>query len=106
MKNLLIIGLLFISSWSLSQNYSISGTLTDSSTGETLLGASIFAKETGKGTITNEYGFFSLSLPKGKHTIIISYLGFNEVTQELELTSNKQLQIELKPSDNELDEVV
>jgi len=106
MKNLLTSLLLFLCCIAFAQNYSISGTLKDITTGETLLGATIYSKESAKGAVTNEYGFFSLSLPQGKHTIVISYLGYQEVTQKIELSSNQKLQLELNPSENKLEEVV
>jgi hypothetical protein len=89
-----------------TQKYSISGSIKDAATGETLLGATIYDKTTGKGTITNEYGFFSLTLPQGKHTIVLSYVGYENLTKEIDLQSNQTLTIELKEAKNQLDTVV
>jgi len=106
MKNLLPFYVLFLFySITHAQNYSISGTIEDQASGETLLGATIYAKESGKGAVTNEYGFFSLTLPKGKHTIIISYLGYTDVIEEIDLQENQKINLELTTSDNELEEV-
>ena len=88
-----------------AQTYSISGTIQDQATGETLLGATIYSKESGKGTVTNEYGFFSLELPKGEHTILVSYVGFKPYEKKINLTENQKLKIDLL-IDDALDEVV
>ncbi|WP_299883537.1 TonB-dependent receptor [uncultured Lacinutrix sp.] len=88
-----------------AQDYIISGTIEDIGTGETLLGATIYSKETGKGAVTNEYGFFSLLLPAGQHTIIVSYVGYQEYEQDMNMTKNQKLKIQLTV-DNELEEVV
>lgn len=87
------------------QEYTISGTIEDQETGETLLGATIYAIESQKGTVTNEYGFFSLTLPEGEHSISISYLGYSEHSQVIELTKNQKLAIKLGVN-NALEEVV
>lgn len=107
MKNLLVV-LFFtcISSFMQAQSYSISGSIKDASTGETLLGATIYDKTSGKGATTNEYGFFSLTLKEGKHTLIISYLGFQDIVKEIDLKSNQTFTIELKEDKNQLDAVV
>ncbi|MEM6684154.1 MAG: TonB-dependent receptor [Bacteroidota bacterium] len=89
-----------------AQNYSISGTVKDAETGETLLVATIYDTITGKGAVSNEYGFFSLTLPKGKHTLVISYIGFTNITKQIDLQSNQTFTIELKEAKNQLDTVV
>ena len=89
-----------------AQDSQISGTIEDSETGETLLGATIYSKESEKGTVTNEYGFFSLTLPKGKLTLIVSYLGYQDFIQEINLSSPQKLKIQLKVDNSLLEEVV
>ncbi len=85
MKQLLVL-LLFIAistSVVFSQNpkvnkYTFSGYVKDSSSGEFLLGSSVYIKEIQKGTTTNAYGFFSLTLDEGTYTIITAYIGYHE----------------------------
>jgi hypothetical protein len=91
----------------LAQNkFTISGTVTDSSTGETLIGANISIKELpGKGVITNHYGYYSLTLPKGKLTVIAGYLGYKNTEQQIELTENKQINIKLETDSKALNGV-
>lgn len=107
MKNLLLSITFFVLCFSLqAQNYSISGAIKDASTGETLLGATIYDQQSGKGAITNEYGFFSLTLPAGQHTLIISYLGYRDIVKEIDLQSNQKLQLELQTAQDQLEEIV
>ena len=67
-----------------AQEYTISGRVTDAANGETLLGATVLVSS-GGGAITNEYGFYSLSLEKGKYTITYKYLGFEDVVKTIDL---------------------
>ena len=71
------------------QSFTISGYVTDESSGETLIGANIVDGNNSEiGTSTNTYGFYSLTLPAGKHTIIASYLGFQNGVFEVDLKEN------------------
>ncbi len=91
---------------SAQKNYSISGTVKDQSSGETLFGANVFIENSSIGTTTNEYGFYSITAPEGNYTLIISYLGFEDLSKNITLTSDQNLNIELAESDNQLNEVV
>lgn len=88
-----------------SQNFSISGTISDKKSGETIIGATILVKETGKGTVSNSYGFYSLSLPKGNYTLIFSYISFKTYTQQIELKQNALINVSFTELENNLDEV-
>jgi CarboxypepD_reg-like domain/TonB-dependent Receptor Plug Domain len=80
-----------------AQNNTVSGVITDESTGETLIGASITVQElTGKGTISNEYGFFSLTLPAKTYNLNIRYVGYADVVRTVDLSkSNQRLDVVL-----------
>ena len=82
----------------LAQNkFTISGSVTDSGSGEMLIGANISIKELPeKGVVTNHYGYYSLTLPKGKLTVIVGYLGYKNYEKQLELTENKLINIKLE----------
>lgn len=99
-KRLRIIGiLLFLISIHLSaQNkFTISGTVSDLATGETLIGANVSIKELpGKGVVTNHYGYYSLTLPKGKITVIVAYMGYKTYILQLDLASSKQINVKLE----------
>ena len=61
-----------------AQRATVSGYITDLQTGETLIGAGVI--EGGKGAVTNAYGFYTLTLPKGQHNLTFSYVGYAEQT--------------------------
>ncbi|MCW3076521.1 MAG: TonB-dependent receptor plug [Bacteroidetes bacterium] len=103
-KFLCIIFVLAFSSF-LGQNFSISGTIKDAKNGETVVGATILLKEINKAASTNQYGFFSLSAPKGKYTLIAAYLGYATITQEIILDKNTSLNISFSSAENNLQEV-
>jgi len=77
------------------EKYSISGNITDSH-GESLIGANIYVSELNSGTSSNNYGFYSLTLPGGIHNITYSYIGFNTETKQV--TLNKDLVCNIKLS--------
>ena len=60
--------------------FTISGYMKDASNGEALIGATAFIKEISNGTISNVYGFYSITLPKGTYSLVYRYVGFNDVT--------------------------
>ncbi len=86
------------------ENYTISGTITDSDNGETQFGASVFLKGTTIGVITNEYGFYSITAPEGEYILNISYLGYSEINQSIALNKNLKLDVELTESSTQLEE--
>ncbi len=88
------------------ENYTISGTVTDASNGEELIGASVWISELNKGGTTNEYGFYSITIPQGDYTLNISYVGYTTNIKELYLTESIRLNEELVPESTSLDEVI
>ena len=84
----------------------ISGYIKDENNGEDLIGAACYIKELRKGTITNPYGFYSLSIPAGYYTVSYSFLGTKTQTQVLEITDNKSMNIELSADNLQIQEVV
>ena len=76
----------------IAQQYTLSGTIKDQQTGETLIGAVLRVEENPSiGVLSNEYGFYSLSLPKGKYTFKITYVGYDEKKQEITLDNSMVL---------------
>ena len=106
MNKLPILFLLFTSLMWSQNNFSISGTIKDKSSGETLFGASVFILDSSIGTTTNEYGFYSITAPEGNYTIVVSYMGFDDVIKEIELNSDQNLNIEVTESSTQLNEIV
>ncbi len=107
MKNFLILFVLCIFSIeAFAQNkFTISGGIKDDAKGEEIISARVKVKDQAIGTNSNEYGFFSMTLPEGKYTLVVSAYGF--VTQEIEvnLNQNVQLSVQMKNPVEELEEV-
>ena len=79
------------------KKFTISGYIKDENTGEYLIGASVYVKESMQGVGTNTYGFYSLTIPEGEYTLIISYLGFTEYSQKIQLNKDARVNVSLKP---------
>nr|WP_292960625.1 TonB-dependent receptor [Muricauda sp. UBA7809] len=88
------------------QRYTLSGTISEASSNESLIGVTVAIAELKTGTTTNEYGFYSITLPKGEYQVIISYLGFQEVVQTINLDQNLRQDFSLVEKTEELQEVV
>ncbi len=88
------------------EKFTLSGTVSEQSSNETLIGVNVIFPEIGKGVVTNEYGFYSITLPQGTYKLQVSYLGFRDIVQEIELNENKKLNFQLTESSEMLDEVV
>ncbi len=97
---------LFSSNVFAQETYSISGVITDKRNGETLFGASIYLEGTTIGVITNEYGFYSLTAPEGEYVLVVSYMGYGEVTKSITISGDQKLNFEIEEASNELDTVV
>lgn len=97
-RQYLLVLLFFFSSFTLfAQNkFTLSGTIRDASSGETLIGATIKISGTiSAGTQTNNYGYFALTQSEGNYTVTISYLGFIPVTKNINLNKDTKLNVEL-----------
>ena len=70
-----------------------------------MIGATVYLKELNKSAFTNQYGFFSITAPKGKYTLQIAYTGYKTIEQIIELDKNVNLKINCSPSENQLEEV-
>ena len=83
-----------------AQKATVSGYVTDSATGETLIGAGVV--EGASGAVTNSYGFYTLTLTKGNHTLLCSYVGYSDLEITLDLQKDTTLNIHLV-ADNKLE---
>ena len=105
LSTLLLIVLYTFSSY--SQDITLSGKVVDSESNETLIGVTISIPELSTGTSTNEYGFYSISIPSGTYSIEVSYLGYHSVKEVLDLTnSNTTKDFHLLSNMQELEEVI
>ena len=91
---------------SAQEKFTLSGKITDQRSNETLIGVNIIFPELKTGTITNEYGFYSITLKKRTYNFQVSYLGFNSVSETINIDQNKTLNFKLTESTESLDEIV
>lgn len=105
MRKLLLFPLLCASYLASSQSNTISGYLRDSETGESLIGANVFDKNTLKGTTTNHFGYYSLPLTYTEVHLAFSYVGYVPVDTLINLSQNVEISISLVPQ-SMLDEIV
>jgi hypothetical protein len=106
LKNFL--SLLFLISFSVlsQEKHTISGTIYDDSNNETLIGVSIYFPEVNIGTTTNEYGFYSVTLPEGIYEIQLSYLGYATISETINLKEKLSRNFKLKEEAESLNEIV
>ena len=88
------------------EKFTVSGTVYDNNNNETLIGVSIYFPELNAGTTTNEYGFYSITLPSGTHKIQVSYLGFTTINETLVLTEKITKNFKLTEESESLAEIV
>ncbi|MHC0445761.1 TonB-dependent receptor [Flavobacterium sp. 3-218] len=88
------------------EKFTLSGTISDSKNNETLIGVNIFIPSLKIGTTTNEYGFYSLSAPKGEYEIEISYVGYQTILKNIVLNQNTKNNFSIKEGGEELQEVI
>lgn len=84
----------------------LNGSINDKKSGESLIGATIRVDGVAFGSISNGYGYYSLTLPYGKHSLSISYLGYELQEDSINLISNIKLDISLHQGSPELHEVI
>lgn len=80
-----------------TKKFTISGHISDAENGEFLIGASIYVVELSTGTITNLYGFFSVTVDPGVYNLSISYIGYETAKKTVTLKKDTTINIELKP---------
>ena len=103
----LTLQILLLFSFSLAwgqENATISGYISEESSGEPIIGGQVYEPALQKGAVTNEFGFYSLTLPKGKHQLIYRGGGLPSDTLEIDLTKDTVIRIELSES-VQIDEV-
>lgn len=88
------------------EKFTLSGIISDSRNKETLIGVSIYIDETKTGISTNEYGFYSITLPKGEYTVILSYIGYQNIQEKINLTQDLKKNFLLSQGSQILEEVI
>ena len=87
------------------QYFNLSGFLSDQSSGESLISATVAIKGTSQGTVTNEFGYYNLPLQTGKYILQYSYLGFETIEVEIEMSESLQKNISLPIATTDLTEI-
>jgi TonB dependent receptor/CarboxypepD_reg-like domain/TonB-dependent Receptor Plug Domain len=97
-KKLIAIAFLLNPFFSFSQNkFTISGYVKDSLSGETLIGSTVSVSGQSKGITSNQYGFYSITLPAGTYNFICSYVGYVPQIKTINLNANVQYNFEVVP---------
>lgn len=103
---ILLFSLVLFSQENAQQSLTLRGVITDAKTGEDLIGATISVFGSSFGTFSNNYGFYSLTLKKNSYKMVISYVGYQTVEKQIQLTANTKLNIALEPEAEQLAEIV
>ena len=88
------------------EKFTLSGYLKDSLNGETLIAANVFVEEIAQGAVSNVYGYYAITVPKGEYIIRYSYVGYTDKRVKVNIKENTTLNIELSPSSKILQEAV
>lgn len=89
-----------------AKKVTLSGTISDKGSNETLIGVNIYIKEANAGLSTNEYGFYSISLPAGTYTFQVSYIGYKTFEETITLDADIRKNVSLESDSETLQEVV
>jgi len=88
------------------KSFTVSGFIRDSETSESLPGATVMIAQAGTGTISNSYGFYSLTLPRGDYTVIYSFIGFQPQKSDISLEKDIRLDTKMVFNTRQLGEVI
>lgn len=108
MKKILYLLIFLFTNSLLSQaadKFTLSGHIRDASNGEELINATLFVQELATGNVSNVYGFYSITLPKGDYKISFGYVGFETQTKAINLTADQRLDIDLKTTESLIEEI-
>lgn len=98
---------MFFSLVSFSQErFTLSGTISEEHSGETLFGVNVIIPKLQTGTVSNQYGFYSITLPKGDYEVIYSSIGFETKRIQISLTKNHKQDISIDIDTENLEEVI
>ncbi|PIY34035.1 MAG: hypothetical protein COZ08_04135, partial [Bacteroidetes bacterium CG_4_10_14_3_um_filter_42_6] len=89
----------------IAKGVTLSGHIYDKENGESLPGATVYVSNTKSGTSSNNYGFYSMTLPVGSYHVVYSFLGYNDYIIDIELHNDTTLTIEMVSTSQDLNEV-
>jgi hypothetical protein len=107
-KIIFSVALLFISVFNSfsQQKFTLSGSISDAKNNETLIGVNLSIPELKTGVSTNEYGFYSITLPKGVYKITITAVGYQSIDQTIDLKENTKTNFKITANEELLQEVI
>ncbi|MAN59131.1 MAG: hypothetical protein CMC08_04765 [Flavobacteriaceae bacterium] len=88
------------------EKVTLSGTVTEAETGETLIGVNVLVPTLNTGAISNEYGYYSITLPAGTYEVYYSSLGFSTQKKSVALSTNTSIDVAMQASTESLDEII
>ena len=97
-QHFLLIFLILPTSFIFAKTYTISGYIKIYNSGETLINSTVFEKKSGSGTVSNSYGFYSITLPKGDVDLKYSYVGLTTQSHDFYLDKDTVINIKLSES--------
>lgn len=105
-KGVAVVFILAVTTLSAQQKYTLSGIISEAGSNETLIGVTVAIPELSTGVVTNEYGFYSISMPQGSYKIEVGYIGFRSILQTIDFDKNQKIDFQLEEEAQTLDEVV
>src|SRR5450759_2551934 len=104
LRIVIVISFVFAFSGAISQQkYTLSGTISDASSGENLTGTVVTVQNTSYSTGCNSYGFYSITIPEGEYNIQIRLMGYENQVVQVNLHSSQFMNFRLKSVSYELD---
>ena len=88
------------------QRFTLSGFITDGTSGESLIGATVLKPGTNAGAISNAFGYYALPLPSGRHNLDYSYVGYQKQAVGLDIAAMAQKNLSLRPTSIALPDVI
>jgi hypothetical protein len=107
LRYLLVTTLIFLFTAVRAQDkVTLNGYIKDGDNGEELIGVTIYIPQLKAGTVTNDYGFYALTVPKGKYEVQYSFIGYRQETREIDLSADVSLNLELLMVAEQMQEIV
>ena len=80
------------------KKFTVSGYMTDASSGESLISAALLENRSGQGTVTNNYGYYTLTLPAGAVSLLYSYIGYDSREMQFDLHRDTVIHVAFQPA--------
>ena len=88
------------------QTFTLSGYVKEAGSKELLLGVTVYKDDKSAGTVSNNFGYYALQLPAGKHIIVYNFVGYVSVAKEIDISEDQVLDVNLVGIDSEIGEVL